>query len=302
MKNKLEYSIVLLILILTSTLSACSTSSNNPDVKAESPSPSVIAASSANILTLDDIKNKYTNSKILNITNINADNILVESQLSGSANSFDLYNLKTGEVDNLPTMPEYVTLEKAVNENYFIFEATGKNSESSFVSFPFIIKCFRISNDVNKQDNFVSIDEDEYYDLNRSVLAGSKDNSLLSDINITFTGFEVVFKPNDGDNAEFNADAVAIPHTKTSYNSSTNQLTLEIETGSLSKYINNNVENNTENNTYISSYKITQKDNKTYIVLSLNKNVMSYLVKIKVDGYPYFLVTFSDSIEPFNIN
>ncbi|MEA4894673.1 MAG: hypothetical protein VB064_05375 [Oscillospiraceae bacterium] len=293
MKKPFGYPMILLTLISFSFLSACSSPSNIPTLKTESPSPTIMTATT-DILTIEDIKQMYTDSQILNITNINDDHVLIESQLEGSANRFDLYNLKTGEADNLPTMPEYATLKNVISENFFIFEATGKNSESSFVSFPYIKKCFRVSSDVNRQDNFNAINEAEYYALDRSVQAGSKKNSVLSEINETFSGLEVMFKPDNGKDMEFYADFADIPPTKTFYDSKTNKLTLEMNTNLLSNKIKNNVGNEIEDHYYVSSYKITQKDNKSYIEIYLKNNVKSYSITTEVDGYPYFLIQFSD--------
>jgi len=264
------------------------------NVVSPSPSDSTAAAASGNKLTLDDIKKNYTDAKILNITKINADFVLVESEQDTFANKFALYNLKTGDIDVLPTMPEYVTLKKAVNENYFIFVDSGKNSESVFSSFPSILKCFRVSSGTNKSDNFTQEHENEYYDLNMSVQSGSKEGSVLSVIKVTFDGLEVMFKPKSADDAGFYADATDIPPTTTSYDSSTNKLTFEIATSLLGENLKTNVDINTDDNLYISSYRIVQKDNKTYIVASLKNTANRYIMKNNIGAYfPYFSVNFA---------
>ena len=282
-----------LLLIFILCFSACAASFRNPAAETASPSPSVITAS-ARALTIDDIKKKYSDSKILKITNVNENSVLVESQAEGSANRFDLYNLKTGTSDNLPTMPAYVVLKQVVNENYFIFEATGKNSESVSVSFPYKIKCFRISNNSNTQDNFYAVNEAEYYPLDRSVQAGSKKDSYLAELHETFSGLEMMFKPGNKGTGMY-ADIADIPPIKTVYDSKTNKLTLEIDADQLNYEIKTNVLNKIDDHYYISSYTITQKDKKIDVEIDLKDNVKSYSMTKKVDGYPYFIIQFSDS-------
>ena len=257
-------------------------------------SPATVSAS-GNKLTLDDIKKNYTDAKILNITNINTDFILVESKRDTFASEFDLYNLKTGDMEVLPTTTEYVTLKKVVNENYFVFEDSGKNSESPFSSFPRILNCIRTSNGTNRSDNFTTIYENEYYDLNRSVSSGSKEGNVLSVINLTFDGFEVMFKPKSTDDIGFYADATDIPPTTTAYDSSTNKFTLEISTSLLGETIKPNVDINTDDNLYISSYRIEQKNNKIYIIASLRSTAKKYIMKNNGGEYfPYFSVDFTE--------
>ena len=251
-------------------------------------------------LTPDDIKKRYEDAEIKNIQNINTDFILVESQKETFSNRFDLYDLKTGEMDILPTMPEYATLEKAENENYFIFLSSGRNSESPFSKFPYLIKCFRIKRDIDKENDFITVYEDRYFNLNEAVQAGSKAGSLLSDINITFDGFEVLFKPSQGRKMDFYADATDIPPTKTSYDKNKNQMIFEIGTDQLVKGLKISVKINTDNNQYISSYEIIRKDDVTQIAVNLRDTAKRYTAKIKrlpngsmPDGFSVLSVEFA---------
>ena len=282
-----------LLLVFIGFLSACAAPVQNPAAETAAPSPSAIAAPAAGPLTRDDIRKKYSDSKILKITDIDEDSVLVESQAEGSANRFDYYNLKTGASDNLPTMPAYVVLKRAVNANYFIFEATGKDSESSAVSFPYVIKCFRIGS--NTQDDFYAEDEEEYFALDRSVQGGSKTGGVLSKLNVTFSGLEMMFLPDKEQETEFYADFVDIPPIKTDYDSKTNKLTLEIDTDQRSDELKTEILNRTDDHYYISSYEITRKGSKTDVEISLKDKVKSYSITKRVDGYPYISIQFSDS-------
>jgi len=252
-------------------------------------------------LTLEDIKKRYINSDIRNIQNINTEYVLVESQQETFANRFDLYNLKTGEMDTLPTMPEYMTLEKIENENYFVFLSSGKNSECIFSTFPRLVRCFRVKNDVSN-DNFTAVYEDKYFELEESVQAGSKAGSLMADLNITFDGLEVLFKPANGKEFDFYVDATDIPPTKTSYDENKRQMSFIIETNQLGENIKNLHKVKTEDNQYISSYEIVQKDDKIKLTANLRDTAKRYLIKVKwlpngsipnANGFTCFSVEFA---------
>ena len=91
-------------------------------------------------LTLDDIKKKYTEVKILNINEFKEGYVLVESIRETVGNKFDLYDLKTGEMDTLPKGEFGIaTLEQIINENYFVFLSNGKDSDGPFGKFPYLI-------------------------------------------------------------------------------------------------------------------------------------------------------------------
>lgn len=246
-------------------------------------------------LTIEEIKKKYIDTKVKNIQNIGENFILVESQKDTFANKFDIYNLRTGEMDTLPTSPDFVTLEKVVNENYFIFQASGKNSESPFGSFPFLISCIRINSDINKDDDFLRLQDDKYYNLDCQVQSGSKEGTVLSNLNVFFDGFEVLFEPSKGDELQFYADATDIPPTKTSYNKENRQLVFEIKTNKLSDKLKKKSKVTIDDNQYISSYEIIQKDNKAYLTVTVSDLVKTYMVKTKrlPNQLPYFTVVFT---------
>lgn len=249
--------------------------------------------------TLDDIKKFYAQDEIKSIHKIEPDYVLIEAQEKDKCNIFRLYNLKTGQVDTLPTIPEYVTLEKIENENYFIFKTTGKNSTDSFKMFPFYINCFRIKSDVDTWSNFTRIIEDRYYNMEESVEAGTKDGSVLAGLNITYDGFEVMFKPSKDDNGMFYAASTDIPPVKTSYNKDKNQITLEIATDKLGEGLNSKNKVTIKDNPYISSYEIARKNEKINLVVTLKDTAKRYLIKISklpvgenTDAIPYFFVRF----------
>lgn len=258
--------------------------------------------------TLDDIKDylvkKYspTEIEILGTTTVGTDYQLIEYFIKISTNRFAICNIQTGTIEELPIQD--VILKKAVSENYFIFEDRGEFTDSAFRFFPKIVRCFRF-NEGTQDSNFTATYEDALFDLSRSVEAGSygKDGSVLSVLNVTFDGFEMLFRPNQEDGMMFYADATSIPTTSTSYDVTTNQFTVEVATVALGAGIKSNVTINTADNLYMSSYKILREDGKTYVVANLNDFAKRYMIKQKIgpdayiegiDGsFPYLIVTFA---------
>lgn len=232
-------------------------------------------------LTIEDVKKKYTGTKIKDIHQINKDYVLVESQQGTLANKFDVVNLKNGDQDTLPTMPEFVTLENIENENSFIFLASGKNSESSFGSFPYLIKCVRIKYDKNSQDNFLSIKEEKYFKLDESVDSGSKTESILSAIVPTLNGFQVLFKPIPGKEDIYYADASDIPPVKTSYNKENRELTFEIDASKLDSSLKLRKKLTTPDSLYFSFITIEENNGKIDVIVSLKDNVDEYIARNK---------------------
>lgn len=292
MRRKKLFVVTIIILAYSFILSGCA--NNIKEAKTSSTKKQSPTSNSKTIkLTLDDIKKKYTDSKIKNIQNIGEEYVLVESEQDTLANKFDIYNLKTGAMDTLPTMPEFVTLEKIVNENYFIFLDSGRNSESPFGNFPHLLSCIKVKSDNN--DNFISFQDDKYFNLDYSVQSGSKKDILMSNMNITFDGLQVLFQPLKGKELQFYADFTDIPPTKTSYNKELKQLVFEIETDEISESLKSMKKINVDNNQYVKSYEITQKDNKTYLIVTVSDLVKTYNIKTKrlPDQLPYFTVEFS---------
>jgi hypothetical protein len=246
-------------------------------------------------LTLDEIKGRYTDTNIKNIQNIDEEYLLVETQKDTFANKFDLYNLKSGDMDTLPTMPYFVTLEKIENENYFVFLSSGKNSQSPMGAFPCLIKCIRIKTDLTESDDFIALFEEKYFDLEDVVQSGIKQECIMSDLNITFEGLEVLFKPVEGKEALFYAAITDIPPTKTSYAKDKKQMTFEIGTNHLGEGLKGMKKVNIDDHQFISSYEIKPKDNKIYLTVGLKDLAKKYTINMKrlPEGQlPYFFVKF----------
>jgi len=87
-------------------------------------------------LTIEDIKKNYTDRPIKDIIPFKENFVLVEWQKPTFANRFDLYNLKTGEMNHVYGTTNYVKLHKIVDEDRIILFADGRESEARYWEFP----------------------------------------------------------------------------------------------------------------------------------------------------------------------
>lgn len=296
MRKITSFFMVLFLLLISIFLFSCSPESSK---SVSLPSTEQTTANeSIQKITLDEIKEKYSDSdvRIKNIQNIGKEWVLVQSQRETFADRFDIYNLETGDMDIIQEGFEFVTLEKVVNENYFVFLSSGKNSESIFSSFPYLINSVRIKNELNEADDFISFSQDKYFDLAYSVNSGSKEHDVLSDIIVTLDGFEVLFEPLKEKEVYFYADATDIPPTKTLFDKDKKQITFELTTNHIGGKLKNKQKINVEDNQFISSIEISLKDSKTYIVVGIKDATKEYMIKKNKlpNQFPYFSVSFRE--------
>lgn len=108
-------------------------------------------------------------------------------------------------MDILPTMPQYVKLEEIIDPNNIVFLSTGKNSESAYQTFPYIIRCIRTREDSERNDDFISYTENKYFKLDEEVATEFGKKGVLSRLVVTLEGVEILFKPVPGDEANFYA-------------------------------------------------------------------------------------------------
>lgn len=245
-------------------------------------------------LTIEDIKKNYTEEKILNIEQINDEYVLVESQRETCANKFELYNLRTGDKDIMPTMPEFVTLEKIENENHIVFLSSGRNSECCFGTFPYLIRCIRVKSDIESTDDFIALHEDKYFKLSEPVSSGSKGCSVLSDIIVTLDSIQVLFEPIPGQEAQFYAAATDIPVTSIYYDEDKNQMIIEMKIAHIGNIFKEKKEILTEKNKYIGSIQIVQSEEDVKLIIDIEDIAREYIAKIKriPKGLPFFEISF----------
>ena len=308
MKRAILPMVVSFVVLLTACTSMPAPSSESANLKEAAGSSTVQAAQ----WTAEDLKEAIgqqvhnTELKVLDTTNVGDSLILVDYSLD--TNGYALYNAQTKTAELLPVQD--VELKKIVNENYFIFEDRGEYTDSAFRFVPSLVHCFRantgrVSADTTQGQDFITIEEDEAFDLDRSIQFGSKDSELLASMVTTFDGFEILFKSAGENDAQFYADATDTPTIKTAYDSVKRQLTFEISTDKLAEGIHYGTEYMTEDNLYIESYKLLLNNGKTDLILTLRDTAARYTVKSEhgpltqgTNGeLPYLSVTFLGAAE-----
>lgn len=151
---------------------------------------------------------------------VSDDYTLYCSKVDSGIPRYDLVNEETGESTNLPTMPESVILESIVNENFFIFHASGENSESSIKHFPSLLICYR-SND----GTFQSVRRELYHNLEDGVSAGSQEGAILEAISFSFDSVQCMFTNETSEQGGTRKD---IPPVSTSYDKENSQFNIHI--------------------------------------------------------------------------
>lgn len=209
--------------------------------------------------------------------------VLVETKKDSYAPRFDLWNKQTNEVANLPTMPNYATVEDIINENCIIFITSGQNSESVSLDFPYYIKCFRVN---DGRDIFWQVTERKKFSLDEKTRAGSDRECVLEAIDFSYDSINLCFKPKTIDDPYYSADIIDIPLTDISYDVQAMALNIELK--------NCTRDNNClacddilDFNPYITSYKIVEVGNALQVVLYLSNLTTGYFAEkaCTVDAY-----------------
>lgn len=251
-------------------------------------------------LTIEDIKKKYTDRKIINIINYK-DYVLVESQRDyPEASQFDWYNLRTGDMDILPTSPNYAQLVKVITEDKMLFVTNGKNDVSPHSTFPFYIECYRGEENVNSQYDFRDRYITKYLSVDQGVHFGNKDDEVISDIKVTLTGIEVLFEPVKGKEAKFYTAYTTIPHTKTKYIKDKHQFVIEFEKTGISQGLASKSMKTSQDSYYIKSVKFLEKSDSSIVMVNLKDTAKFYTADIKkiIDNdLPFVQFSFSGKEE-----
>lgn len=256
----------------------------------------------ANNLTIEDIKEKYKDRTIINIINYK-NYVLVESRynIPGNpqktyASHFDLYNLSTGDMDLLPTSDNYVQLVKIINEDNLLFLANGKNHSTPHHLFPFYIECYRGEENVNSQYDFRNRYIPRYLSVDQEEDFGFKGDEVISDIKVTITGLEILFKPAKGKEDEFHAGFTTIPLTATRYIKDNNQFTIKFNKTIIDENITCNGTKINKGNYYINSIELKEINNSSVVIVNLKDTAKFYTADIKKmidDDLPFVEFYFS---------
>ena len=232
-----------------------------------------------NKLTINDIKKKYINENITNITTFKSNYVLVELERKGFANKFAFYNLKTGDMDELPSMPEFTKLLKIIDENNISLLATGKNSEVNTINFPYILNFHRDKENINNNLDFVVTKDNYFLDISQNINIGDDSKyALISSIKQDTDGITIYFMPIPSREVDFKAGHNSIPYTSISYSKIKNQLVLNHKNSKIEKKI---IPSEVSNNDYYLSIEQSQEESNSKIVISLKNKTTKYSVVIK---------------------
>jgi len=232
-------------------------------------------------LTIKDIEKKYAAENVVNITHYKTDYVLVESRddVNHYANKFELFNLRTGDADILPTIPNYTKLAEIRSENEFVFFADGTNSEYGGRQFPFIIECRRSYENTGFDGDFSTHIINRYFTVDEAADFGDKENEVIKDIRITLNGIEMLFGPMKENDMGFYAAYTSIPRTKISYISGANQLVVRFAKTDISNAVKKNQREMKEGNYYIKSYQCSKDGEDSIITLNLTPSAKFYTAR-----------------------
>jgi hypothetical protein len=236
-------------------------------------------------LTTDDIKKMYDNeNKIVSITEFENQYVLVESKRDSSANKFELYNLSTGDRDELPTMPLYVKLIKIVSENEIILFATGENSESSSKGYPHIINCIRTSENINSDQDFKSSDEEYFFEVGESCNFGDAKSAEITKVEVNKDSIIITFGPIPGDESGFYPDFMYFPITNIEFENNNQQVVIVNQNAQISDtLLHSNVESTKCQ--FINDLQLMNEIDNSKIIINLKSNAKQYTVKTRENNF-----------------
>ncbi len=226
-------------------------------------------------LTISDIREMYNESEIINTTDIGKDFILVESKNNGFTNKFDVYNLNTGEKTELPTQPRFTELVRVTDENNITLLATGKNSEISARSFPYLLNYQRD----NDKLEFVEKKDSYFLDINEGIAFGDESKyALISYIEQDKNKISICFIPSPGREADFFAGSSFVPLTDVSFNKDEFMLNFK------NTLLGEKVSKKMVNNEYFSIIEPVEDKNSSTISVKIENTAMEYTIDIKDPG------------------
>ena len=170
-----------------------------------------------------DIKRTYYPRRIERIIPLDPDFVLVETSAPTIANLFVLYDLASRKAMNLPTGTWFVRFIKNYGHDRFLFRSEGKESETPFRTFPFLIELSRRG---APEGEFWAEEWPVDFPLSEQTTVGTQRHMLITDIRLTRNGFEIRFGPQPEFQSGFYADATWPALTDIPYQEKGRQLVL----------------------------------------------------------------------------
>lgn len=287
--------ILFLSLALSISLVSCKsglfTSNKGQDIN----SPVVYDTKEASALTLEKIMEKYKNENLGEIiqTYDYKNYILVKYVDERSRQCFDLYNLETGDRDILSEGIEAEIFRFASGDQIEL-KSNGFNQFSGQKDFPYYIVFTRVKEVPGSEYDFHSGKRTLYKRISEEEEFGVKRDGMLQDLRVTLTGFEIEFAPQSGKEAEFYAGNVTIQAMKTSYDSTKNQLLIEIINTTVSPELKKRIE---EQNRYIRSIGVKEIGSDSLITVNLKDTCKFYTAELEQDEFPRARFIFKETID-----
>lgn len=293
--------ITLLLLVFTviTFISGCrlgtSSGNNSPNDNLPPSSGTRFVYNGTMALTLDMVKEKYKAEKLGEIvrTYDYKNYLLVKYIDENSRQCFDLYNLETGDRDILITGAEAEIFRFASGDSIEL-KSNGFNQYSGWKDFPYYMVFTRPEEITGNANDFRMDKRKLYKNINEEEEFGVKRDGVLHDLKVTLTGFEMEFTHQPGKEAEYNAGNVTVQAMKTSYDSTKNQLIVElIDTIVSPEMLKKKIE---EQNRYIASIEIKEKGSNSLLIVNLKETAKYYNAELEQDQFPRARFFFEETI------
>ena len=207
--------------------------------------------------------------------------LLVESCNEYNDQRLRFVNLKTHDIDLLPTLPYEVKLVQIKDENHIIFEADGTTSINMFSVFPFLIECRRFVEVAGVDGEFLAFESPRYFPVSEPSSANGKGIPMfVTDMRVTMDGVGLLFGPVEGKEAEFYAATAFIPSTHIAYKQDAHELVVRLSNTAIGTALRESWNDRRLDNYYIQSCTYHERNDYTEIVVGLTDAARFYHAKV----------------------
>lgn len=296
---KKNISLLIMCIFFTLSIVGCNSQSRfvnkNHDTKSHVNLKDKEGLNSGTVLSLEQIKEKYTENSLGKLikTYDYKNYILVEYLNNGGYQCFDLYNLETGDRDEMYLGCNAEVFSFASGDR-IEFMSDGTHQASGRKYFPYYAVYTRAKEITGSETDFNYGKRELYKSISEGVEFGSKRNEMISDLKVTLMGLELAFAPQKGKESEFYAGNIFIPVMKTSYDQNKNQLIIELVDTLVSQELLS--KKFKEQNSYIDSVQIKEKDVNSLVIINLKNDAQYYTAEDgSCEKFPYVRFIFKSS-------
>lgn len=216
--------------------------------------------------------------------------LLVESRDKYNNQRFRFANLKTHDIDLLPTVPYEVKLVKIKDENNILFEADGTNSINMFSVFPFLIECRRYVEVADVNGEFFAFESPRYFSISEPSSAIGKGVPMFAtDMRVTLDGVQLLFGPVEGKESGFYAATAFIPSTHITYNQEDNELVVRLSSSRIGAALKEAWNDRPLSNCFVRSCTYREHDDYTEIIIGLTETAQFYYADVIILD-PFYII------------